>query len=71
KDNRYVPLEINGPFSDLGYKLALSDVVKEQAQQALEKELKSTPQELKSKEQELKQKLQDKLQQQLKDGFNF
>jgi AsmA protein len=71
KDNRYVPLEINGPFSDLGYKLALSDVVKEQAQQALEKELKSTQQELKSKEQELKQKLQDKLQQQLKDGFNF
>ncbi|MDQ4147484.1 MAG: AsmA family protein [Pseudomonadota bacterium] len=60
KDNRYVPIEVTGPFSELNYQLALADVVKEQAEQAL-----------KQKEQEVKSKLQEKLQEELKNRFNF
>jgi AsmA protein len=67
KDDRFVPIEVSGPFSNLGYKLALTDVVKEEAEQVV-------TQELEKQEQKLKDKLQEDLGDELKnfkDQFNF
>jgi len=75
RDNRFVPIEVGGPFSDLNYSLALTDAVKEQAQQAVKQELQEQQQklkeELKGKQQDLENNIQEKLQQELKDRFNF
>jgi AsmA protein len=75
RGNRFVPIEIGGPLSDLNYNLALTDVVKEEAQQAIQQELKEKEQELRQelqeKQRDLEEGLQDKLQQELKDRFNF
>jgi len=60
KENRFVPIEITGEFSDLDYTLALTDVIKEEAEQAVK-------QELQEKEQALKEKVQEKLGEELKD----
>ncbi len=75
RDNRFVPLDISGAFSDLNYSLALTDAVKEQARQAVKQELQEKEQELKKelegKQQDLKKDLQEKLQQELQDRFSF
>jgi AsmA protein len=67
KDDRFVPIEVSGPFSNLGYKLALTDVVKEEAEQAVTQELEE--QELKLKD-KLQEELGDELKN-LKDQFNL
>ncbi len=70
-ENRFVPLKISGALSDLSYNLALTDAIKEQAQQVIEKEAQEQGQELKQKLQEKQQELQEKLQQELQDRFSF
>jgi AsmA protein len=64
KDKKYfVPLQIKGPFDDLGFKLKLDNVAKLHAQEALDAEKAK----LKEKVDAEKSKLKDKLEGQLKD----
>jgi AsmA protein len=71
RENRVVPLKISGALSDLSYNLALTDAIKEQAQQAIEEEAQEQGQELKQELQQKQQELQEKLQQELQDRFSF
>jgi AsmA protein len=75
KDKKYfVPLQIKGPFDDLGFKLNLKSFAKLQAQEAvdaekarLEKKLDAEKAQLKEKAKQEQDKLKNKLEDQLKD----